>query len=126
MSEGPFHVVVHAAAPIPHGDEVIVQLLRLVVKKDVEAVLVTHVASSVVYGPAGVFDDKPTYPVVGVVGSYLAPRPSARWEVVGEIRGVVRECVVSNPNVDASHGDVYVAALTSLLVVPKGTTHAYR
>lgn len=118
------HIIVRAVAAIPAGDEVEIHVLK---KGHVEAVVVRHVATSIVYGPAGVFDSRPTLPVIGDAKLYLAPRIAPEWTVVRTFHARVRECVVSNVNVDMGNGgDSYMAAATSLLVEPTAAAQTYR
>lgn len=130
---GPCHVIVSTAAPIPVGDDVEVFVIQtakeaLLFGKDeiVEEVTVRHVASSVFYGRPAAFDATPRHPVLGVAALYRAPRVDASWQVVRQFQGRVRECVIANCRIDIGNGDSYIAPVTSLLLEPIPAAPAYR
>ena len=126
MNNAPSHVVVRAAAPIPIGDEVEIHVVQRTGRKGVEAVVLRHIATSVMYGAAGAFDDRAVHDVLGDPELYLSPRLAVDWTVARTFHARVRECVVSNVKVDTGNGDWYIAAITSLLVEPSAAPQAYR
>lgn len=127
MSNGPTHVIVRAAAPIPVGDEIDVYVVRHTEKSDLHAVLVRHIATSVMYGGSGLFDEHLAHPIIGDPELYRSPRLSRHWAIVRTFQARVRECVVSNLAIDQGNGDSYVAATTSFLVEPTAAPpQAYR